>query len=81
MPTDEYEERLSKLKREHRETQLVSWKLQSMFFNTLGKHHLNCAASSDDREIAHIHVEIAIMMKQTSDKYECLLNQYRQRSN
>lgn len=80
MPIDEYEDRLGTLKREHRETQLVSWKLQSMFFNTLGKHHLNSAASSDDREIAHLHVEIAIMMKQTSDKYECLLDKYSERS-
>ncbi len=80
MSTYVFDERAGKLKYEHEQTQIDSWQLQCTFFDTLRRHHLMLAQSSEDMEIARIHREIANLVEQARDRYKCLLDKSRPRS-
>jgi len=68
-----FEEQYGKLKLKHEETKLESIKLQRGHLETLQKHHIMWAQSSEDPERAKIHFCIADLLKQTHDQFDRLL--------
>ncbi len=79
MSTYVFNERAGKPKYEHEQTQISNWQLQCTFFDTLQRHHRLLAQSSEDREIASIHTEIANLVKQAGEQYKHLLDKSRPR--